>query len=45
LLLDVAGGMAAATLMLVITCWALSLGGAFQPGHVEGHGHAASAQH
>jgi hypothetical protein len=45
LTIDLAGAAAAATLMLVLTCWMLSLGGAFQPGHVVTHavGIAASA--
>jgi hypothetical protein len=43
LLLDLAGAAAAATLMLVLTCWLLSLGGAFQPGHVDTHAPAAAA--
>ncbi len=48
LMLDLAGGAAAATLMIVLTCWMLSLGGAFAPGHdsIHGasHGTGASAQ-
>lgn len=43
LLVDLAGAAAAATLMLVLTCWLLSLGGAFAAGHVETHAPAAKA--
>jgi hypothetical protein len=43
LTIDLAGAAAAATLMLVLTCWMLSLVGAFQPGHVETHGAGMSA--
>lgn len=46
LLLDLAGAAAAATLMLVLTCWLLSLGGAFAPGHVDAaHGATLSTKH
>lgn len=49
LLVDLAGAAAAATLMLVLTCWLLSLGGAFAAGHVPAAAssapNAAAAKH